>query len=607
MSWWSHNPVARFLSRHAFPIFYVLGFAVVVVTLYTVNRLFWSDFDWNWRDIVDKPQLVGIYLNNIADALILMLPLLLLPARRRGWQWLVLVLLLVWSVVQVLYHPHYLDIMPYSMFVMFQNVTPVSINSAVGTFRLGQLHLVVWSVLLLLFYVLFLHRGVKQYRLRRRWLWVGLSLLAFVAIRLFNPVCVFYSSEQERYSDKMLECYTVSKGHTDLYFKHNGLVSYTLFSFGNWLRDQRKLSDSEKATVDAFVADNPHYTDNVWSAGNDNLIIIIVESLNSWVVDLRIDGREVTPTLNRLCHDPASLYAPHMKTQVKNGHSSDGQFMYITGLLPLTTAAVSMAYPEADYPSIFKAMPQHLSLLIGPDNTGMWNLEKMSKSFGVKQLHAKVELAPYIEANDFHADRAVMKYALDTLSALSAPFVAVVKTIDMHSPFDRLSVDTTWISQSRQYTPAVRNYLELTAYFDRQLGEFLDSLATTPLAGNTVIAIMGDHSERVDNDPAGRPAIDPDGDETMLLVLNPGLESGMKKQECFGQIDVYPTLLDLMGGNAYHWKGMGNSLLRNDVRSVVTAPGQVKGDTTSPLVPRQQAAWEVSELMIMRHYLPAAH
>ena len=40
-------------------------------------------------------------------------------------------------------------------------------------------------------------------------------------------------------------------------------------------------------------------------------------------------------------------------------------------------------------------------------------------------------------------------------------------------------------------------------------------------------------------------------------------------EETAGQIDVYPTLLDVMGCNEYGWKGLGYSLFRTPVESAV--------------------------------------
>lgn len=79
-----------------------------------------------------------------------------------------------------------------------------------------------------------------------------------------------------------------------------------------------------------------HYTDNNYSVSErKNLILIIVESLNSWVINFKIDNIEVTPFLNQLCCQSNSIVALKMQPQVKDGRSSDAHFIYNTGILPL--------------------------------------------------------------------------------------------------------------------------------------------------------------------------------------------------------------------------------------------------------------------------------
>ena len=64
-----------------------------------------------------------------------------------------------------------------------------------------------------------------------------------------------------------------------------------------------------------------------------------------------------------------------------------------------------------------------------------------------------------------------------------------------------------------------------------------------------------------------------------------------------GQIDIYPTLLDVMGANHYPWKGLGHSILRYPVTSAVSKRQQVVGKPNA-LTPHQQKAWSVSPLYI---------
>jgi lipoteichoic acid synthase len=69
-------------------------------------------------------------------------------------------------------------------------------------------------------------------------------------------------------------------------------------------------------------------------------------------------------------------------------------------------------------------------------------------------------------------------------------------------------------------------------------------------------------------------------------------------EETAGQIDVYPTLLDVMGCNEYGWKGLGYSLFRTPVESAVYWDGSSLGNRRSPLYSRQTQAWDISRLMI---------
>ena len=50
-----------------------------------------------------------------------------------------------------------------------------------------------------------------------------------------------------------------------------------------------------------------------------NCIVILAESLESWVLEKEVEGQEITPYMNKLLKDSTTLYAPHVLTQVKGG------------------------------------------------------------------------------------------------------------------------------------------------------------------------------------------------------------------------------------------------------------------------------------------------
>ena len=66
-----------------------------------------------------------------------------------------------------------------------------------------------------------------------------------------------------------------------------------------------------------------------------NVMFILLESFLSAPIDLEVDGKEITPFLNSLKRDSSVYYNGNMISDIGCGESGDGQFIYMTGLLPL--------------------------------------------------------------------------------------------------------------------------------------------------------------------------------------------------------------------------------------------------------------------------------
>ena len=72
--------------------------------------------------------------------------------------------------------------------------------------------------------------------------------------------------------------------------------------------------------------------------------------------------------------------------------------------------------------------------------------------------------------------------------------------------------------------------------------------------------------------------------EIALIVLNTPYT--IKYQGKLGQIDVYPTLLDIMGANHYLWKGIGQSIFRKNENRQTNL----------------DEMWDISSLLITKGY-----
>ena len=97
------------------------------------------------------------------------------------------------------------------------------------------------------------------------------------------------------------------------------------------MQDEAQVAEIEQAYTDY----SERTTASTIGTAKPNLIFIIVESYLSQTSDLKVDGKEITPFLNRLKRDSTVYYNGQMQPNINIGESSDGQFIDMTGVLPL--------------------------------------------------------------------------------------------------------------------------------------------------------------------------------------------------------------------------------------------------------------------------------
>ena len=125
----------------------------------------------------------------------------------------------------------------------------------------------------------------------------------------------------------------------------NTLPNLTCFALGNTrilmleLYDSfhvLELSSEQRKSIANEVADlTERVTRSTFNQNVENVVFIVLESFLSLPIDLKVDGKEITPYLNNLKNDTTVYYNGHVIPNVTMGESGDGQFMFMTGILPL--------------------------------------------------------------------------------------------------------------------------------------------------------------------------------------------------------------------------------------------------------------------------------
>ncbi len=585
--------------------FYLLSMGCIMVQLLFVSHQFNKFMDNEWLShttLGDKAMLV---LNSFADALFLLIPLVLLPPKWRKWSWIVIWLVTLWCLAQFLYMPTYRDLMPLSSFFMTENMGGTLMTSILGAIKPRILEVLLPPVVLYAIYRKWLKKPIEkvQQPSKQRLLLALAAIAGFIAIKI-GTTAIHQNDNDEptTFSQQFTDDYCVMWTRQGNYMNLNGAVPYVIYGALTSIFDTKSLSDEEKQQVEQYLDVQPHYYDNKFAtAQGKNVILLVVESLNSWAVNMQIGGTDVAPTLKALCSDSTCLVSLTMKSQVKNGRSSDGIFMYNTGLLPLNTKVVANSYSNASYPTLCKALGNYDTFYACCDEPSLWNVKNMAKTYGYSSFYCKDDIREAIKQNNYLLDKTLLEEVTQIIPERKQPFLALVATAGMHHPFDEAMEPATWVMNSAEYTEEVRCYLERVNAFDTALANFITQLKRQGIYDNTMIVIVSDHNEMVDDSPQGRPAIDKDGDNCVMLIINSGQAGRIGGP--IGQIDIYPTLLDLLGLNSQSWKGLGCSVLRDDITSVATAPMMSAG--SSPLISRQQEAWRISDLIITSRWFNA--
>ncbi len=375
-------------------------------------------------------------------------------------------------------------------------------------------------------------------------------------------------------------------------YSHNGMVIYLCSELKNTTMPQKiTLTEEQRQSLAEFLKESPVIPASFTANRGKNVVMIIVESLNARQVS-RFSG--ITPVLDSLLALPGTISALNVIPQVRDGRSADGQLIYNTGLLPLKSGVCAMDFGGNAFPSLAKALNYSISVEYICENASLWNHGVTTKSYGYDRLEYDLDS----EAGASR-DSAVFKNALKDIVRLSQPFLAEITTLTMHYPYDEPYVAEPDAGARPDSIPELqRKYLSCLHEFDTQLGHFLKGLDEAALTENTLIFIASDHDEITSEQE--RTATETAPQPIVFIALGTGITKSITRP--VGQIDVFPTMLELTGCAGADWRGLGRSMLDSSACAVVDASGNVYGTGSVQDVERQRRAWSVSDSVIRSNF-----
>lgn len=551
------------------------------VTIIFTNVWFFKfilfDIIWCLQTTFTPFSSAALYCNTILVTLVLALPYVLL---RRRWLQIVMMLVLDGLLISnLMYSRTYNSVIPLESYLLAGNLSDF-MASVVDSMR--------WIDLLFPISTLIAGFWVRRYAPEARLAWrrVVHYMAIIIAVGaicglLLVPKGGFSKTIDDMQSANYYSCVT---------------PEYTFF--GSLLYDamhtDAPCTPQIQEEVKTWFALQPNYvplSDSI--SERKNLVVVLCESLESWVIGLRMEGKEITPNLNRAIADAQTLYAPNTLTQVKGGRSIDCQLLLNAGLLPLRSGCYAMKYTGNNYHTLTKAMASTYnsrSYLLTVDKPVTWNQAQVAKAFGIDTLLSKDswQLDEKVGSRKKLGDVSFMRQAVEKMKTeqiwkrgehVYLQFV----TYSGHNPFI-LPDNLKRIQLKGNYPRKMLDYMTMANYTDHAIGILLQYLKSRPDWHETMVVIVGDHeglaADRADirRSAEGRRVVSA-SQFTPFIVLNSPI--AMRYDGVLGQVDMYPTILNLMHLDNYYWRGMGQSIL--DKRKVAVAVGSqmnIEGDVS---------------------------
>lgn len=356
--------------------------------------------------------------------------------------------------------------------------------------------------------------------------------------------------------------------------------------------DNLEPTDTEIAELNAIMADKERLRPFVALPDSlprrRSLAVILCESLESWVIGAEIGGVEITPRLNALLSERSSFYAPRMVTQVASGRSIDAQLLLNAGLLPPLKSVFSMRRPDNTYRTLAHAIKElrgGRTYILTGDKPVTWNQQRICASFGIDTLISEScwDKDLLIGNPPKLSDASLVDQSLEKMRSGQvwpvgqAAYVQWV-TYSGHNPFrlpDNLKDPKLAAAIPSGWPQRLKDYILMARYTDSAVSRLVDGVRSRPDADSTLILITGDHeglgADRADYARLSGGLVS-DIPVTPFLLVNSAV--GGRFDGTIGQIDMYPTLLSLLGLEKYRWKGLGVNIL-------TTPPGMAVSSMTN--------------------------
>lgn len=373
-------------------------------------------------------------------------------------------------------------------------------------------------------------------------------------------------------------------------FDRNYIVKYLgAYNFTIYDAIQNVKSSTERVLADSNdITEVQNYTNNKYAEPNEelfgiaegkNVIKIHLESFHSFLINMEVNGEEVTPFINSLVNDEKEdyTYFENFFHQTEQGKTADAELIMDNSLYGLPQGSAFVTKGKNTYqalPAILGQEQGYKSSVLHGDSKSFWNRDEIYKELGVDYFfdEAFYDMSEEQVIGYGLKDKPFFKESMPIIEAMEEPFYAHFMTLTHHHPYLIDEEDAT-IDPTDTNDGSVDRYFQTARYLDESLEQFVNDLKEAGLYDDSIIMIYGDHYGISENHTRALSEIF--GEEMTpykyaelqrvpFILKVPGLDGKGTVSEYAGQVDAMPTLLHLLGIDAKDYVLFGTDLFSEE-------------------------------------------
>ncbi|GAY72128.1 lipoteichoic acid synthase LtaS Type IIb [Lentilactobacillus kosonis] len=446
------------------------GFLILLATLFWIKTMiaYFADFKLG---IQNPFQFLIVIINPIATTtLLLSIPLYFKKSRVfYPSAFLITILQTVLLYLNVIYFREFTDFMTVSTMTGYSKVNQGLSGSSLA---LTNFHDILYWLDIVVVVLLLAFKKIKiDHRpLNKR---IGLATSS-LAVLLFTVNLSLGEMDRPQLLTRTFDrTYIVKYLGLDAFTTYDGLKSQR----SNDLRataTKSELNDVLKFTRKHYAKPNPKY---YGMAKGKNVIVIHLESFQQFLIGQKINGREVTPFLNKLYKSKSTFAYRNYFHQVGQGKTSDAENMMETSTYGLPQGSL---FAQLGSDNVFQAAPAILNQRAGYTSAvfhgniaSFWNRNNVYKNMGYQNFFD----ASYFDTTGDRSlgyglkDKLLFNDSIKYLQHLQQPFYVKYLTVTNHFPFDLDKEDTNFKTTNTS-DQAVNNYFLTAHYLDQSVREF---------------------------------------------------------------------------------------------------------------------------------------